>query len=159
MTTPRTVTIDASALAAIALAANGAYPNEGCGALLGELDGGTPRVTLTLPIPNSEAGTPRVRFAVAPRDYLAVECEADRLGARLLGFWHSHPDHPARPSGTDRAYAWEGLLTVIVSVRSGESAEIGAFEILGPEEPFTALEIQESGSLSLVTRLSSNALV
>lgn len=159
MTTPRTVTIDASVLAAIALAANEAYPNEGCGALLGELVAGGAHVSRTLPIPNSEAGTPRVRFAVAPRDYLAVEREADRLGARLLGFWHSHPDHPALPSGTDRAYAWEGLLTVIVSVRNGESAEIGAFEILGAEEPFTALGILESGSLVPVTRLSPPALV
>ena len=141
-------------LSAIAAEAAAAWPSEGCGALLGPRPaGGIPRVTLTLPVPNSETGRPRDRFEVAPRDYLAVEDEADRRGLSLLGFWHSHPEGAARPSATDRAFAWEGLLTVIVAVASRKSGEIGAFEIRGPDAPFSPVEILESGNNRLVTRL------
>ena len=141
-------------LSAIAAEAAAAWPSEGCGALLGpRLAGATPHVTLTLPVPNSETGRPRDRFEVAPRDYLAVEDEADRRGLSLLGFWHSHPEGAARPSATDRAFAWEGLLTVIVAVAGRRPGEIGAFEIRGADAPFSPVEILESGNNRLVTRL------
>jgi len=132
------IRFDRAVLADIARAASSAYPNEGCGALLGE----SGRVRVTLPLPNTEKGSPRVRFEVSPKDYLRVEREADAQGLRLLGFWHSHPDHPARPSDTDRAHAWEGLLTVIVSVQEGRARDIGAWEIYGPELPFESVAIE-----------------
>jgi len=144
-----TTTFDPGALAAIAAGAAAAYPHEGCGALLGpNPGGGTRRVTQTIPLPNGETGRPRDRFEVAPRDYLAVEDEADRQGLSLLGFWHSHPDGEARPSTTDRAYAWEGLLTVIVAVENGSPRDVGAWEILAADAPFTdvAMELQGTGS-------------
>jgi proteasome lid subunit RPN8/RPN11 len=122
----------------IARAASAAYPVEGCGALLGER--GHARVML--PLPNTEKDTPRVRFEVSPKDYLRVEREADARGLRLLGFWHSHPDHPARPSATDLSCAWVGLLTVIVSVQKGQARDIGAWEIRSPELPFESVEIE-----------------
>jgi proteasome lid subunit RPN8/RPN11 len=144
------VVFEPEVLEEIARAAAKAYPYEGCGALLGEAR----HVRVTLPLPNTEKGTPRVRFEVSPKDYLGVEREADARGVRLLGFWHSHPDHPARPSATDRAFAWEGLLTVIVLVERGRSADIGAWEILGPESPFESVEIASPGAAALVTPLS-----
>jgi proteasome lid subunit RPN8/RPN11 len=122
----------------IARAASAAYPFEGCGALLGEI--GHARVML--PLPNTEKDRPRVRFEVAPVDYLRVEREADARGLRLLGFWHSHPDHPALPSDTDLSCAWVGLLTVIVSVQKGLARDIGAWEIRAPELPFEPVEIE-----------------
>jgi proteasome lid subunit RPN8/RPN11 len=125
-------------LAEIARSSEAAYPYEGCGALLGE--SGHARVML--PLPNTEKGTPRVRFEVSPKDYLRVEREADARGLRLLGFWHSHPDHPARPSATDLSCAWVGLLTVIVSVQKGRARDIGAWEIRAPELPFEPVEIE-----------------
>lgn len=149
----KAVRIDAGVLAAIHAEAAAAYPNEGCGALLGRSTGGR-RVTASLPVPNTAAGTPRMRFEVAPRDYLAVEDEADRRGLALLGFWHSHPDDTARASKTDRAYAWEGLLTVIVSVPGGAPGEVIAWEILGPDEPFTPVPIEEGSTGAPVTVLS-----
>ena len=118
--------------------ASSAYPFEGCGALLGE----TGHASVMLPLPNTEKDTPRVRFEVSPKDYLRVEREADARGLRLLGFWHSHPDHPARPSATDLSCAWVGLLTVIVSVQKGQARDIGAWEIRGPELPFESVEIE-----------------
>lgn len=122
----------------IAREASCAYPFEGCGALLGER--GHARVML--PLPNTERERPRVRFEVSPEDYLRVEGEADALGLHLLGFWHSHPDHPARPSPTDLSCAWVGLLTVIVSVQKGRARDIGAWEIRAPELPFERVEIE-----------------
>jgi proteasome lid subunit RPN8/RPN11 len=98
-------------------------------------------VSETLALPNEEAEKPRTRFAVSPRDYLAVEESADGRGLKLLGFWHSHPDHPARPSGTDRAYAWEGLLTLVIAVEQGEPREITAWDVPGPEQPFRQLDL------------------
>jgi proteasome lid subunit RPN8/RPN11 len=114
------------------------YPHEGCGVLLGREDG---EVSETLALPNEEAESPRTRFTVSPRDYLAVEESADERGLKLLGFWHSHPDHPARPSATDRAYAWTGLLTLVIAVEQGEPREITAWDVPGPEEPFRQLDL------------------
>jgi proteasome lid subunit RPN8/RPN11 len=134
------IRFDRAVLEDIARAASAAYPYEGCGALLGERD----HVRVTLLLPNTEKGSPRVRFEVSPGDYLRAEREADSQGLRLLGFWHSHPDHPARPSDTDRTHAWEGLLTVIVSVQKGHARDIGAWEIYGPELPFEPVTIESS---------------
>lgn len=153
-----TAVFDPAVLSAIATEAAAAWPSEGCGALLGSKSfGGTPRVTRTVPLPNSETGRPHDRFEVAPRDYLAVEDEADRRGLALLGFWHSHPEGAARPSATDRAHAWEGLLTVIVAVVARQPREIGAFEIRGRDAPFSPVEIVESDNDRLVTRLGPPA--
>src|SRR3954467_14502551 len=78
------------------------YPHECCGALVGH-DG---RVTATVPLPNTTEEGPRRRFLVRPSDYRMAEAEATRLGGELLGFYHSHPDHPARPSQYDLDHAW-----------------------------------------------------
>ena len=128
-------------LYAIRASARSAYPDEGCGALIGPRQGA---VTESVPLPNREEDRPRVRFTVSPRDYIDVEAAADTRGLELLGFWHSHPDHPARPSQTDRQYAWEGLLTVIIAVAGGEPGEIAAWEVPGLEAPFHRLEISEA---------------
>lgn len=129
------VRLAAQALEAIRAEAARAYPHEGCGALVGSP--GLVRETLALP--NQETGSPRTRFTVAPRDYLAVEAAADARGLALLGFWHSHPDHPARPSETDRAWAWPGLLTLVIAVAGGEPGELTAWEVKEPEAPFRPL--------------------
>jgi proteasome lid subunit RPN8/RPN11 len=116
-----------------------AYPHEGCGALLGLEER---VVSETLPLPNQEAGSPRTRFVVSPHDYVATEEKADARGLRLLGFWHSHPDHPARPSPTDREFAWPGLLTLVVAVERGEPREITAWDVPGLDLPFRRLDLR-----------------
>ena len=101
-----------------AIRAHGAetYPNECCGALYGR-DG---VVTATLALSNTTEEGPRRRFLVRPQDYTAAERRASELGADLLGFYHSHPDHPARPSQYDLDHAWPFFSYIIVSVRSGK---------------------------------------
>ena len=89
-----------------------------------------------IPLPNAEKDKPRVRFTVSPQDYLAVEEQADARGMRLLGFWHSHPDHPARPSETDRSHAWEGLLTIVITVENGVPGSLTVWDLPGKDLPF-----------------------
>jgi len=135
------VRVHSAVLEEIRRSAAEAYPNEGCGALIGPRGG---PVVETIPLPNREQESPRVRFTVSPQDYMEVEDAADTRGLELLGFWHSHPDHPARPSATDRKYAWEGLLTVVIAVALGEPKEITAWEVPGLEAPFRRLELVET---------------
>jgi cysteine synthase B len=91
-----------------------AYPNECCGALYG----GDGVVTATFALPNTTEEGPRRRFLVRPQDYTAAERRAKELGAELLGFYHSHPDHPARPSQYDLDHAWPFFSYIIVAVRA-----------------------------------------
>ena len=78
------------------------FPHECCGALIGA-EG---LVTATAPLPNTTDEGPRRRFMVRPSDYRLAEERASQLGGELLGFYHSHPDHPARPSQYDLDHAW-----------------------------------------------------
>jgi proteasome lid subunit RPN8/RPN11 len=127
------VRIAATALAAMRAEAARAYPHEGCGALVGP---GPHEVTEAVALMSREAREPRRRFSVDPLDYLAVEESADARGLRLLGFWHSHPDHPARPSATDREYAWEGFLTAVLAVAGGQPGELTLWEVDGEGSGF-----------------------
>lgn len=136
-----TVRLGGSVHEAIRLEAARSYPHEACGALLGRT---ARHVSEALALPNQESGSPRTRFRVAPRDYLAVEGSADARGLLLLGFWHSHPDHPARPSTTDRTFAWPGLLTLVIAVEIDGPREMTAWEVPGPDGPFRQLDLDIS---------------
>ena len=96
--------------------AHEAYPSECCGALLGS--GNVVREAFGLP--NTTEEGPRRRFLVRPSDYRAAEKRATDLEGELLGFYHSHPDHPARPSQYDLDHAWPYFAYVIIAVERGE---------------------------------------
>ena len=96
------------------------YPHECCGALVGR-DG---RVASIVALPNTTEEGPRRRFLVRPSDYRLAEQRARELGGELLGFYHSHPDHPARPSQYDLDHAWPTFAYVIVSVASGQAGDM-----------------------------------
>jgi proteasome lid subunit RPN8/RPN11 len=117
-----------------AIRAHGAetYPNECCGALIGR-DG---VVTETLALPNTTEEGPRRRFKVRPQDYRAAEGRAAQVGGELVGFYHSHPDHPAKPSQTDLDYAWPFFSYVIVSVREGVSGDMTSWRLRGDRSAF-----------------------
>jgi proteasome lid subunit RPN8/RPN11 len=97
-----------------------AYPHECCGALVGFAD----QVTMTVPLPNTTEEGPRRRFLVRPSDYRMAEGRAHELGGELLGFYHSHPDHPARPSQYDLDHAWPTFAYPIVAVAAGRAGEM-----------------------------------
>jgi proteasome lid subunit RPN8/RPN11 len=96
------------------------YPHECCGALVGS--GGV--IASAVALPNTTDEGPRRRFLVRPSDYQMAERRAGELGAELLGFYHSHPDHPARPSQFDLDHAWPNFAYVIVSVVSRRAADM-----------------------------------
>ncbi len=102
-----------------------AYPHECCGALLGR-DG---VVTEAWALPNTTEDGPRHRFLVRPADYRAAEERAGRHGLDLLGFYHSHPDQPARPSRYDLDHAWPVFSYVILSVAGGEPADVTSWRL------------------------------
>lgn len=91
------------------------YPHECCGAMVGGAGG----VTAIVALPNTTEEGPRRRFLVRPSDYRLAEERATALGVELLGFYHSHPDHPARPSQYDLDHAWPTFAYVIVAVAGG----------------------------------------
>jgi len=96
------------------------YPHECCGALVGRDD----RVADVVPLPNTTEEGPRRRFLVRPSDYREAERKAAELGGELLGFYHSHPDHPARPSQYDLDHAWPNFAYIIVAVAQGAAADM-----------------------------------
>jgi proteasome lid subunit RPN8/RPN11 len=117
---PMSEAIELAAGVAKAIRAHGeaTYPHECCGALVGA----GRKVTHAVPLPNTTEEGPRRRFLVRPMDYMLAERKAAELGGELLGFYHSHPDHPARPSQFDLDHAWPNFAYIIVSVASGTSA-------------------------------------
>ena len=105
------------------------YPFEVCGVLVGRAQ--DRRVQRLVRVRNREEESPRVRYVIAPEDLLRIQKDARAAGEDILGFYHSHPDHPARPSETDRRLAAEGLsdgvIHVVVGVEGGERATPAAW--------------------------------
>jgi proteasome lid subunit RPN8/RPN11 len=122
-----------------AIRAHGAetYPNECCGALVGR-DG---RVDWTIALPNTTEEGPRRRFMVRPQDYKEAEKRASEMGAELLGFYHSHPDHPARPSQFDLDHAWPFFSYIIVSVQGGTPADMTSWRLQEDRSAFDQEEL------------------
>jgi proteasome lid subunit RPN8/RPN11 len=117
---PRELTMTGSVDAAIRRHGQETYPHECCGAFVGAGD----RVLDLVPLPNTTEEGPRRRFLVRPSDYQLAERRAREIGAELLGFYHSHPDHPARPSQYDLDHAWPTFAYIIVSVVNGTAADV-----------------------------------
>jgi proteasome lid subunit RPN8/RPN11 len=109
-----------------------AFPHECCGALLGR-DG---VVHEAYPLPNTTEEGPRRRFLVRPEDYRAAEKRAREAGLELLGFYHSHPDHPAKPSQYDLDHAWPSFSYVIVSVMAGADQALTSWQLKDDRSAF-----------------------
>lgn len=114
------------------------YPHECCGALI-EIDG---EIVAAWPLPNTTAEGARRRFLVSPSDYRAAEGRADAIGGTLAGFYHSHPDHPARPSQHDLDHAWPNLNYVIISVADGVPGAITCWRLRDDRSSFEQKDLQ-----------------
>ena len=103
-----------------------AYPDECCGVLLGPKDG---TVSDTWRLDNTTDLERRRRFLIGPDDYRRAEARAAERGLDIVGFYHSHPDHPAEPSAFDLAHAWPNLSYAIVSIRGGVPREMRSWRL------------------------------
>ena len=106
------------------------YPYECCGLLLGHFDGERKIVTETFSISNArEEASKRNRFLITPDEFSRGEQEAKKNGLDVVGFYHSHPDHPAQPSQYDLEHAWPLYSYVIVSVVDGKYEVVLSWEL------------------------------
>ena len=108
---------------AAAAAARAGYPFEICGAMVGRMTGESARVERIVPLANiAEESQRRRRFLIEPIAMVKLERELRKSGEQLVGFYHSHPDHPAEPSVTDLEYfrLWPRTVWVIIPVAKGE---------------------------------------
>ena len=132
------LTITSGVDAAIRIHGQQTYQHECCGALIGR-DG---FVTAVVALPNTTEEGPRRRFLVRPSDYQLSERRATELGGELLGFYHSHPDHPARPSQYDLDHAWPTFAYIIVAVADGAATDMTVWYLQEDRSRF------EEGSLN-----------
>jgi proteasome lid subunit RPN8/RPN11 len=112
------------------------YPHECCGVLLGQIeDGGTRTVTSVARAGNTRIDSAHNRYNIDPKDLIRIQSEGRDRGEDIIGFYHSHPDHPAQWSSTDLAEAhWFGCSYVITSVEKGKAVLTNSFELTGGDE-------------------------
>ena len=131
-----------------------AYPHECCGALLGRdreaADPNATREVLALfPLVNRRDDSPRNRFAVTAEDVRDADRAAQKQGLEVIGWYHSHPDHPARPSQYDRDHAWPWYSYMIVSVQNGAPEEMTSWRLNDDRHAFSpeGIEIRHSATV------------
>ena len=120
--------------------ARSGYPYEVCGMLLGRGPDGARRVEEVAAVANRETEAPRLRYQIAPEDQIRIQRDARERGWEVIGYYHSHPDHPARPSETDRRIAAEGLsdgvIYVVVGVEGGQKTTASAWVFRDASQAF-----------------------
>jgi proteasome lid subunit RPN8/RPN11 len=110
-----------------------AYPAECCGALIGRVDGGAKEVVRLAAAVNRRTDDPH-RYLIGPDDLRRLEGEVRGAGLEIVGYYHSHPDHPAAPSRFDADHAWPWYSYVIVRVDRGRGAELASW-VLDDDAP------------------------
>lgn len=114
-----------------------AYPEEGAGLLLGEVNGASHQVVEILTLQNvREQGARRNRYLLSAEDYMQAEAEAAQRGLDVLGVFHSHPDHPNKPSEFDRQWAWPSFSYLITSVAMGKAVASRSWRLLNDRAQF-----------------------
>jgi len=128
------------------------YPSECCGMLLGKMEGDAKYVTEVVPLSNLRHDPARAqellplddpgreseknRFLIDPLEQLRVEKDARRRGLDVVGYYHSHPDHPARPSNYDREHAWPWYSYVIIGVEKGMPKDLTSWVLAEDRSAF-----------------------
>jgi len=129
------LTIGRKEYAALRMHGEETYPHECCGVLLGRMDGDQRIVTSIARCGNTRDDSPHNRYHIDPRELVEIQRESRKRGEDIIGFYHSHPDHPARWSQTDLAEAhWYGCSYAITSVEKGKAETTSSFELSGNDE-------------------------
>ena len=118
------------------------YPEECCGALLGAAVDGFKDVRAALPFANGHPGERERRYLVGPEAYRDAEAAARVQGLDVVGIYHSHPDHPARPSEFDREHAWPWYSYVILSVEQGNPSSMTSWVLADERDRFDPEELE-----------------
>jgi proteasome lid subunit RPN8/RPN11 len=114
------------------------FPYECCGALI-ELNG---TIVEAFPLRNTTGGGAARRFRIGPDGYRQAEARSRERGGTLAGFYHSHPNEPARPSAYDLEHAWPNFSYVIISVRDGTPGEITVWHLRDDRSGFDEGELK-----------------
>jgi proteasome lid subunit RPN8/RPN11 len=105
-----------------------AYPAECCGAMVGRAEGAAKEVLRLSPAVNRRTDDPH-RYLIAPDDLRRLEREVREAGQEIVGYYHSHPDHPARPSAFDAEHAWPWYSYLIVRIDRGRGADMASWAL------------------------------
>src|SRR5580700_6774071 len=120
------------------------YPHECCGVLLGKSLEGLNEVEAVVRAGNTRTDSAHNRYHIAPQELVSIQRQARARSLDIVGFYHSHPDHPARWSQTDFNEAhWIGCSYVITSVEQGKAALTNSFALVGSSEEDKALADEE----------------
>jgi proteasome lid subunit RPN8/RPN11 len=120
------------------------YPHECCGLLIGQFEDDKKVVIETFPISNArEEEAKRNRFLITAEEFSRGERHAKQKNLDVVGFYHSHPDHPARPSGFDFEHAWPLYSYIIVSVNRGEATVLSSWELEDDRSEFKSENISQ----------------
>jgi proteasome lid subunit RPN8/RPN11 len=117
------------------------YPHECCGFLIGRRQEGRKRVEEVRPAGNARDDSPRNRYLISPEEMFRAERDARQAGQEVLGFYHSHPDVPARPSQYDLDHAWPVYSFLIMSVNQGRATEMHSWVMVEDQSRFEEEEI------------------
>jgi proteasome lid subunit RPN8/RPN11 len=136
------------------------YPSECCGLLLGKVEGDEKHVAEVvplknlrheaslaqelLPVDNPGRETEKNRFLIDPLEQLRVEKDARARGLDVVGYYHSHPDHPARPSNYDREHAWLRYSYVIISVERGSPKDLTSWVLVEDRSAFAPEQVERA---------------
>lgn len=118
------------------------YPHECCGVMVGSVENGVKTVTQIIPAENQRTDSPANRYLITPDLLNELEKKLKGTDRAIVGFFHSHPDVPARPSTYDQDHAWPWYSYVIVSVNKGEAGEIHNWKLKDDRSAFDAEKME-----------------
>lgn len=119
------------------------FPDECCGFMFGGFNNGNVRVEDIQSVKNRHPGFKAKRYLISPDDYITAEKFADENDLTLVGVYHSHPNHPAFPSETDKQAALPGFSYIIFSIMDGKPSDVTAWELVEDRSEFRAVEIEK----------------
>ncbi len=126
-----------------------AYPEEGCGVLVGRDEGARRVVERVVVFENQREDSRHNRYLITPEQLLVVEREARHEGLDVVGFYHSHPEHTAFPSAFDLEHAWPYYSYLIVSVTSGRVGEARAWRLATDRSRFEPETLEPSPAVAV----------
>ena len=147
-----TLRVNDADLARIYAHGRATYPEECCGVMIGSLEGQQIVIDEVISAENERDDENRHnRFLISPQVLLSAQRRARENNMDVLGYYHSHPDHPARPSEFDREHAWPGISYMIISVAKGEVADARSWRLTDDRSRFDEEDlIGENGELVTV---------